>query len=869
MKLKYLSFSVLLFVLLLGSASSVSALVCTDISTSLVDSVNIIQTAGKPASDVQISIDLSNRLNVKAFQFFLEYDSTVIHPNVLGTDTLRDSLGIITNLVNFYNIQTTSRVNMTEFFISAVDETDYTPASPNLHRMKIIGLPTNFFDSSLTPVVDSGRGAILNLPMHVDDFATHGTISTISFYTETIFNDSFPPVGIGCQYNQYTDTSGVFTPRLTVVQGNFTVDTAAGLLPVINSFTANPGTIQPGGSSTLSWSVTDADSIVISPGVGSFTSLNSSISVSPTSTTSYLLTAYNAVGQATFGASVTVQSIGSNIAPVVAVPAQTNYTISQGQTVSFSVSATDADNDPITLTAINLPANATFGVAGSVTGSGSVTGNFSFTPNTTQDGVYQVSFQATDNVGGSSNTVVVTITVEAILFDILTSTSRVDASPIGGLAGKKSILFPIDLITSQKVYGVQFDFRYDAQYFTVDSVITTGRTPGFVVYDNIGETPGLVRILTFDMANDTITIDSTNSTAILFIAMSIDSSAVYNVDYPVYIEDGWESIDPDPGVASLPLVVDSGIVQVDQPGDINFDKRVDVGDAVSVVGTILGNYSLTSRQFDAADLVVDLSIDVFDLVGIVNAVFGIPMAPAPGQFANTGLAQVALDYDDVFSGTSDMIMVRSELPEAIAGVELDISYDPAVVTLGKPVAGPEADRLNLVYSDNGHGNMKILLHFTNPFRNADLISPGIADLVEIPMIAVGDIEAGDESQLRLSNALLSTSNSESVRVEGFGPNLPTSFVLQQNYPNPFNPTTTIEFSLGGGDDATVRHAHLDIYNILGQHVINLINDDLTAGNHSIEWNGTNGSGQSVATGIYLYKLQVDDRSETKKMLLLK
>ena len=97
-----------------------------------------------------------------------------------------------------------------------------------------------------------------------------------------------------------------------------------------------------------------------------------------------------------------------------------------------------------------------------------------------------------------------------------------------------------------------------------------------------------------------------------------------------------------------------------------------------------------------------------------------------------------------------------------------------------------------------------------------------------------------------------------------GAAVPGSFRLTQNYPNPFNPSTTIEYSL-----PRRSHVTIDIYNMLGQKVCTLVDRDESAGDHSAVWDGTEASGESVATGIYLYRLQAGDRTETKKMLLLK
>lgn len=94
--------------------------------------------------------------------------------------------------------------------------------------------------------------------------------------------------------------------------------------------------------------------------------------------------------------------------------------------------------------------------------------------------------------------------------------------------------------------------------------------------------------------------------------------------------------------------------------------------------------------------------------------------------------------------------------------------------------------------------------------------------------------------------------------------LPDRFQLRQNYPNPFNPATTIEFDLP--HRSNVR---LELFNILGQQIMTLIDGSVAAGHHTIEWDGRIGDGSAAATGLYLYRLTTSDGVQTRKMLLLK
>ena len=89
--------------------------------------------------------------------------------------------------------------------------------------------------------------------------------------------------------------------------------------------------------------------------------------------------------------------------------------------------------------------------------------------------------------------------------------------------------------------------------------------------------------------------------------------------------------------------------------------------------------------------------------------------------------------------------------------------------------------------------------------------------------------------------------------------IPETFRLFNNYPNPSNPVTTIVFTLPVGGDAS-----LVIFNMKGEQVANLFSGFQSAGSHRLVWDASD-----AASGIYLYRLQVGDFIETKKMVLLK
>jgi hypothetical protein len=88
--------------------------------------------------------------------------------------------------------------------------------------------------------------------------------------------------------------------------------------------------------------------------------------------------------------------------------------------------------------------------------------------------------------------------------------------------------------------------------------------------------------------------------------------------------------------------------------------------------------------------------------------------------------------------------------------------------------------------------------------------------------------------------------------------------LEANYPNPFNPETTIRFSTKEAGIVSLK-----VYNLRGQLVRNLVSSNLPAGKHSIVWNGLDNNGNSVSSGVYLYRMDSANYSKTLRMILMK
>jgi hypothetical protein len=192
--------------------------------------------------------------------------------------------------------------------------------------------------------------------------------------------------------------------------------------------------------------------------------------------------------------------------------------------------------------------------------------------------------------------------------------------------------------------------------------------------------------------------------------------------------------------------------------------------------------------------------------------------------------RITLAFDE--SSTLDKVELNPSLANAAQPIFTKILSDKGGVTIDAAVLGTG-------YTIGGSGELAIL-RFTTPVGTPNLI------------LAEGTLR--DRDNQSLSAALVSPQ----IRV------IPDSYSLAQNYPNPFNPSTEIAYQIPSDG-----HVRLEVFNMLGQSVTVLVDEHKVAGDHSVQWNGADLRGNSVASGIYLYRLSTPAYSATRKMMLVK
>ena len=184
-------------------------------------------------------------------------------------------------------------------------------------------------------------------------------------------------------------------------------------------------------------------------------------------------------------------------------------------------------------------------------------------------------------------------------------------------------------------------------------------------------------------------------------------------------------------------------------------------------------------------------------------------------------------------------------------------YGRAVITVydqnSDPVEGAT------VYADYTGSNSGSTSGTTNSLGQVTLTTPVAWRYTTEWCFEVTDVVKTDWTYDESANEVTMSCQSGDVFGDEIVEFLPTDYSLSQNYPNPFNPMTTISFGLPAAGKVT-----LTIYNIRGQVISTLIDRNLSAGEYHVDWDASD-----YASGIYFYKLQTEEFSETKKMVLLK
>ncbi len=319
----------------------------------------------------------------------------------------------------------------------------------------------------------------------------------------------------------------------------------------------------------------------------------------------------------------------------------------------------------------------------------------------------------------------------------------------------------------------------------------------------------------------------------------------------------WDSV-PTPFTSSGITKVLSKIQFVDANTGWCFSRYNMIGDS-TIIKTTNGGATWFRQTLGNGLTSLDAAIYTADFVNantgwIVNAGNKRPYHTTDG--GNTWTKDSIVD---VFNGTMNGIDMVNETTGYIVGTlgRIYKTTNGGLLwdTLSKPGwNGPSWYGVKFLNSNIGAitGSNGMTLFTSNGGINWNLQNTSGSTMQNVYLVPGAAYTCGTTGSIWKNNTLPTVIESHLLEI-------PRHYKLEQNYPNPFNPTTNVQFSIPNAQFVTLK-----VFNILGKEVSTLVNEKLSEGIYSVNWNAA-----EYPSGVYFYKLITDGYSETKRMLLLK
>jgi len=398
-------------------------------------------------------------------------------------------------------------------------------------------------------------------------------------------------------------------------------------------------------------------------------------------------------------------------------------------------------------------------------------------------------------------------------------TLRIDS--VSAFPGGQAVL-PVYFVNDELLSAVEFVFRYDENFLTIDSFSLIDTRLDYIDLDNVQyrDSADLINLLVPDFAD----YIPTGSGRLCYLYFSVAGSAagqnlvIDTANWPllggVHI---YSSFSDQEAQTIRPIFV-SGMISVLDAPPTNDSAWVDSIGAIAGDQAVVNVYGYNEDDLSLIDLSLTYSSPNLLYSGITfDGTRGLSAQQTIEVNETNRQIHIALDYGEL----APLIPGRGPL---------------ATITFEVFPGSPE----ELVVIDSGSylGIQPLTFHQTTAAGGVSYAPFFLAGYVDIK--APTDI-VEIESEI-----------------------LPDEYALAQNHPNPFNPATSISFDL-----PTASYVSLEVYNILGRHVRNLVNEELAAGRYTVNFDGCSDRGEELASGLYLYKIKAGDFTGSKKMMMLK
>jgi hypothetical protein len=311
-------------------------------------------------------------------------------------------------------------------------------------------------------------------------------------------------------------------------------------------------------------------------------------------------------------------------------------------------------------------------------------------------------------------------------------------------------------------------------------------------------------------------------------------------------------------------------------GDVNGDGSIDILDLINVVDHILGRDSLNASEFARANIAPwtvgapaptpDAFVNVQDLAVIQNIIL---TGYYPSGVALNKASFIATVDEKQLNKISSSAKVKLFITNAGIAVKLDSDIGIRGVQLEFKNVKTEIGNM-LIDSRLGGGYYH---------QSGDLLRVLLYDQAGNAVINEGDnlvanmpFDLSDPKSVSINKIILVSINNQKIddiNVEIYysnAPEIPVDYSLSQNFPNPFNPSTSIQFSVPKTGFVTIK-----VYDLIGQEVTTLFAGIAERGLYTLIWNGKDDNGNLVSSGSYIYRMSANDGGFvlSKKMTFLK
>ncbi len=409
--------------------------------------------------------------------------------------------------------------------------------------------------------------------------------------------------------------------------------------------------------------------------------------------------------------------------------------------------------------------------------------------------------------------------------------------------------------TGLGIISVQMSISYDSNVIETIDVTSEGTlTQGWTMVDTIATGVG-TSVDTVKIAMATTRANALSGSGNLsLITFVVSDSAVIGDSTAVVFEEFFFN-EGDPAATTT-----DGSVRILERlfGDVSNNGRVTAFDAALVLEHTVRLYVITDTI--TADVSGDGTISSFDASYILRFAIGI-ITEFPVQ--NGGISKIVLaernisigDVEDLSDGRFAVPILIDEMDGVLSG-QLELSFDPTKL---KDLYATTSDLTSDYLFDHNAQNGRLRLSFAG----VESVRRGgsIAEIIFEPIDSGIEASSGvDIVFAQLNEGLFSVVIPQSESIS----DVPDSYSLYQNYPNPFNPETVIHYDL-----PLQSHVKLSVFNLMGQKVATLVDGHRSASDHSAVWNGKDNNGKSLASGVYLYRMETDGFVQTRKLILLR